>query len=103
MAGGKGDQVLPFGAPFLDVILPTQSRRHKGSILLTCGGGIGSQRASGVGVARAIFDGGGLLYRWLFDSRGMLHGFLELASSSSSDQLLQLVKNSRILVAARVR
>jgi hypothetical protein len=42
MAGSKGGRVLPYGALFLDVILPTQSRWHKGSILLTCGGGIES-------------------------------------------------------------
>jgi hypothetical protein len=42
MAGSKSGRVLPYGALFLDVILPTQSRWHKGSILLTCGGGIES-------------------------------------------------------------
>jgi hypothetical protein len=35
-----------------NVILPTQPRWHKGSILLTCGGEIGSQRAGDVGVAQ---------------------------------------------------
>jgi hypothetical protein len=39
MAGGKGGRVLPYGTLFLGVILPTQSRRCKGSVLLTCGGG----------------------------------------------------------------
>jgi hypothetical protein len=42
MVGGKGGRVSPYGALFLDVIPPTQSRWHKGSILLTCGSGIGS-------------------------------------------------------------
>jgi hypothetical protein len=103
MAGGKGDQVSPYGTLFLDVIPPTQSRRHNRSVLLTCGGGIGSQRADGVGAARAVFDGGWVLSWWLSGPKGMLHNFLELASSFSSDQLLQLVKNSWILVETRVR
>jgi hypothetical protein len=103
MVGGKGGRVLPYGALFLDVILSTQSRWHKQSSLLTCGGAIGSQRAGGVGAAREVFDGGEVLSRWLSGPKGVLHSFLELASSSSSDQLLQLVKNSQILVAARVR
>jgi hypothetical protein len=103
MAGGKGGRVLPYGALFLNVILPTQSRWHKGSILLTCDGGIGSQRIGGVDATQTVFDGGGVLSQWLSCPKGVLHNFLELASRSSSDQLLQLVKNSRILVVARVR
>jgi hypothetical protein len=103
MASGKCGRVKPYGALFLDVILPTQSRWHKRFVLLTCGGGIGSQRADSVGVARVVFNGSKVLSRWLSGPKGILHSFLELASSSSSDQLLQLVKNSHILVATRVR
>jgi hypothetical protein len=94
---------LPYGALFLDVILPTQSRWYKGSVLLTCGGGIRSQRVGDVGAAQAVFNGNRVLFWWLSGPKGVLHNFLELASSSSSDQLLQLVKNSQILVATRVR
>jgi hypothetical protein len=103
MDGGKGGRVSPYGALFLDVIPPTQSRQHKGSVLLTCSGRIGSQRAGDVGAARAVFDGGGVLSRWLSGPKGVVHSFLVLASSSLSDQLLQLVKNYQIFVVARVR
>jgi hypothetical protein len=103
MAGGKRGRVLPYGALFLDVILPMQSRWHNGSVLLTCGGGIGSQRVGGISAAQAVFNGGRVLSRWLSGPKGMLHSVLEPTSIYSLDQLLQLVKNYRILVAARVR
>jgi hypothetical protein len=99
MDGGKGGRVSPYGALFLDVIPPT----HKGSVLLTCSGRIGSQRAGDVGAARAVFNGGGVLSRWLSGPKGVVHSFLVLASSSLSDQMLQLVKNYHIFVVARVR
>jgi hypothetical protein len=47
----------PYDALVYDVILPTQPRWHKGSILLTSGCEIGPQRAGGIGAARAGFDG----------------------------------------------
>jgi hypothetical protein len=43
MVGGKGRRVSPYGTLFLGVILLTQSRWHKGSVLLTCDGGNGPQ------------------------------------------------------------
>jgi hypothetical protein len=46
----------PYGALFFNVILPAQPGWHKGSILLTCGGEIGSLRAGEIGVARADFN-----------------------------------------------
>jgi hypothetical protein len=42
-----------YGALIFDQILTTKSRRHKGSVLLTCGGEIGSERANDVGAAWA--------------------------------------------------
>jgi hypothetical protein len=46
----------PYGALFLDAILPTQPRWHKGSILLTCDDEIDPQRASGISAAQVGFD-----------------------------------------------
>jgi hypothetical protein len=61
-AGGKGGRVPPYGTLFLGVILPTHSRRHKGSVLLTCGGGNGQQEVVDVEATRsAVGDGEGIL------------------------------------------
>jgi hypothetical protein len=45
-----------------DLILPMQSRRHKGSVPLTWGSKIGSQRASDVGAAQVGFNGDEVLF-----------------------------------------
>jgi hypothetical protein len=58
MASGKGGQVLPHGTLFLYVILPTQSRWHKGSVLLTCGGGNEPQEVVNGEAARSVVDDG---------------------------------------------
>jgi hypothetical protein len=100
MAGSEGAWVHPMMPYFLDVILPTQPRWHKGSILLTCSGEIGSPRADDIGAAWVDFNGGETLSRWLSGSRGMLRSFLELASSSSDAQLLQKAMENLSWVAS---
>jgi hypothetical protein len=51
-----------YGALIFDPILPTRSRRHKGSVLLTCSSKIGSERADVVGAARAGFNSHEVLF-----------------------------------------
>jgi hypothetical protein len=46
-----------YGALIFDPILPTRPRWHKESVLLTCGGEIGPQRAGDDGATQAGFDG----------------------------------------------
>jgi hypothetical protein len=58
MASGKGGRDSPYGTLFLSVILPTQSRRHKGSILLTCGGRNGPQEVVDGEAARSVVGDG---------------------------------------------
>jgi hypothetical protein len=47
---------LLYGALIFDAILPTRARWNRGYVLLTCGGGIGSQRADDVGAACVGFN-----------------------------------------------
>jgi hypothetical protein len=91
---------LLYGALFFDVILPTQPRWHKGSILLTSGGEISSPMAGDVGAAWVDLNGDEFLSRRLSGSKGTLWSFLELASSSSIAQLLQKAMKNLSWVAS---
>jgi hypothetical protein len=71
MASGKGGEVSPYNTLFLGVILPTQSRRHKGFVLLTCGDGNGPQEVVDEEAARSTVGDGEDGLRWCFGFKGM--------------------------------
>jgi hypothetical protein len=90
---------LPYGTVFLGVILPMQSRWHKGSILLTCGGGNGPQEmVDGEAARSAVGDGKDGLWR-CSSFMGVHQCFLVLPSSFLSGQLLQTAAENSNLVA----
>jgi hypothetical protein len=89
MADGKFGQVLPYVTLFLGVILPTQSRRHKGSILLTCDGRNGPQEVVDGEAARSAVGDGEDGLRWCSIFKGVRRSFLELPCSFLSGQFLQ--------------
>jgi hypothetical protein len=99
MAGGKGDRDLPYGTLFLSVILPTQSRWHKGSVLLTCGSGNGPQEVVDGKAARSVVGDGEDGLRRCSCFKGVHRSFLVLPSSFLSDQLLQMVAEKLNFVA----
>jgi hypothetical protein len=78
-----------------------QPRWHKESILLTCGGEIGSQRVGDDGLVWAGFNSDEVHYWWFSGPKGVRRSFLESSSSFFTDQLLQLVKKTSNLVVAR--
>jgi hypothetical protein len=85
MAGGKGGRVSPYGTLFLSVILPTQSRQHKGYVLLTCGCGNGPQEVVDREAARLAVGDGEDSLRWCSSFKGVRRSFLVLPSSFLSD------------------
>jgi hypothetical protein len=99
MAGGKGGRVSPYDTILLGVIHPTQSRWHKGSVLLTSGGENGPQEeVDGEAARSAVGDGEDDLW-WCSDFKGMCQSFLVLPSSFLSGQLLQTATENSNLVA----
>jgi hypothetical protein len=81
-----------YGALNFDPILPTQSRRHKELLLLTCDDENGSHRVGSVGVVRTGFNGVEVFFR-------RCSNFLVLPSSFLSSQLLQTATKNSNLVA----
>jgi hypothetical protein len=99
MAGGKGGRVSPYGTLFLGVILPMQSRRHKGSVLLTYGGGNGPLQVVNGEAARSTVGDNEDGLRRCSGFKGMRRSFLVLPSSFLSGQLLQTAVENSNLVA----
>jgi hypothetical protein len=99
MVGGKGGRVSPYGTLFLGVILLTQSRRHKGSVLLTCDGGNGPQEVVDGEAAQSVVGDGEDGLRQCFSFKGVHRSFLVLPSSFLSGQLLQTAVENSNLVA----
>jgi hypothetical protein len=99
MAGGKGGRVSPYGTLFLSVILPTQSRWHKGSVLLICGGRNGPHEVVDGEAARSAVGDGEDGLRRCSSFKGMQRSFLVLPWSFLSGQLLQTAAENSNLVA----